>query len=44
MTLTTIIVNNPSDPVEVQVWLNQNQGSIIHSFQVVGNTFYILRD
>lgn len=42
MTIITIITENPSQPVEVQTWLNENQDITVSKMFVQGNIFYIV--
>jgi hypothetical protein len=42
MTIVTIIMDDPSQPVEVQAWLDANPDITISRMMVNGNFIYIL--
>lgn len=42
MTITTIITADPSQPVEVQKWLDANPDIVIVRMMVSGNLFYVM--
>lgn len=42
MTIVTIITNDPSQPTEVQAWLDANPDVIVARVLVNGNIFYVM--
>ena len=42
MTIVTVIVEDPSNPVEVQAWFDEHPSVTVKEFAVQGNLFYLL--
>jgi hypothetical protein len=42
MTLTTIVVADISNPIEVQAWMNANPQIVVEKMFIQQNVFYIL--